>query len=225
MTYQVWDKVIRWVHVLSDASERFNAKHGPKFEGPFAIKEIFLPTVYNLEPSEGRERRIAKIHASEREPLAMSGEADAPLPPPPPPSMEDEARAGSVAIVKPSAAPPITAPPNEGHTSSSALSEGDDRSIDSRMKIELLAPSTPDDEPMDVHALEPPLEAGWDLVAAVLLDPGPGPSKPSTVPEPMSCSWYDETVEAEAEAEEAAQAASMEQATLKFSTAWFDPHV
>ena len=85
------------------------------------------------------------------------------------------------------------------------------------MEIELLAPSMPDDEPMDVHALEPPLEARWDLVAAAPPYLGLGSSKPSTVPEPVRCSWYEVTVRVEAE--EAAQAASMEQAAPNFPTA------
>ena len=64
VTFQVGDKVMRRVHVLSDASQRFNAKLAPKFEGPFVIKEILSPTVYNLEPLVGKDRKIAKIHVS-----------------------------------------------------------------------------------------------------------------------------------------------------------------
>ena len=115
----------------------------------------------------------------EREPLATSGEDD--VPPPPPPLTEDGDLAGFVAIDGQCVAPPATPPPNEDITLPAALSEGDDGSVDARMEIELLAPSTPDDEPMDIHALEPPLEAGWDLVAAALPDPGPGPSEQSAV--------------------------------------------
>ena len=33
--FQVGDRVMRRVHILSDASKRFNAKLAPKFEGPF----------------------------------------------------------------------------------------------------------------------------------------------------------------------------------------------
>ena len=91
------------------------------------------------------------------------------------------------------------------------------------MEIELLAPSTPDDEPMDIHALEPPLEAGWDLVAAALPDPGPGPSEQSAVPEPERWSLYEEKIRAEDE--EVALAARREQAAPNFPTDWFDAHV
>ena len=47
--YFVGDLVIRKVHVLSDASKRFNAKLAAKFEGPYKIVEVVSPTVYVVE--------------------------------------------------------------------------------------------------------------------------------------------------------------------------------
>ena len=59
------DLVMRRVHVLSDASKRFNAKLAPKYEGPYVIKEIKSPVVYIVEKVEGSSRRIDKVHVSE----------------------------------------------------------------------------------------------------------------------------------------------------------------
>ena len=63
--YFVGDLVMRKVHVLSDASKRFNAKLAAKFEGPYKIVEVLSPSVYVVEKVEGTSRRIAKIHVSE----------------------------------------------------------------------------------------------------------------------------------------------------------------
>ena len=61
IAFQVGDRVMRRVHVLSEASKRFNAKLAPKFEGPFIIKEILSPTVYLLESDEGKDRKMRKF--------------------------------------------------------------------------------------------------------------------------------------------------------------------
>ena len=56
---------MRKVHILSDASKRFNAKLAPKYEEPISIVEVKSPLVYVLKPLEGRDRRIAKVHVSQ----------------------------------------------------------------------------------------------------------------------------------------------------------------
>ena len=61
VSFQIGDEVMRRVHILSDASKRFNAKLAPKFEGPFIIKEILSPTVYTLEPLEGKIEGSPKL--------------------------------------------------------------------------------------------------------------------------------------------------------------------
>ena len=56
---------MRRVHVLSDASKKFNKKLAPKYEGPLKIVEIKSPTVYILDSAERGSRWLAMIHVSE----------------------------------------------------------------------------------------------------------------------------------------------------------------
>ena len=64
-TFNVGDEVMRRVHVLSDASKKFNAKLAPKWEGPFSILEVKSPTVYVIDSKERGIRRLSLIHVSE----------------------------------------------------------------------------------------------------------------------------------------------------------------
>ena len=59
--YNVGGEVMRRVHVLSDASKRFNAKLAPKYEGLFTIVEKKSPTVYILDSRERGSKRLAMI--------------------------------------------------------------------------------------------------------------------------------------------------------------------
>ena len=63
--YNVGDEVMKRVHVLSNASKRFNAKLDPKYEGPFTIVEKKSPTVYILDSKERGSKRLAMMHVSE----------------------------------------------------------------------------------------------------------------------------------------------------------------
>ena len=65
VTYSVGDEVMRRVHVLSDASKKFNKKLAPKYEGPFKVVKVQSPTVYILDSAERGSRRLAMIHVSE----------------------------------------------------------------------------------------------------------------------------------------------------------------
>ena len=62
-TFAVGDLVLRKTHFLSNAAQGINAKLCPKYEGPFEIEEVLSPTVYTLK-SDGKSRRIAKVHIS-----------------------------------------------------------------------------------------------------------------------------------------------------------------
>ena len=61
--FNVGDLVLRKVHVLSSAINRFNAKLAPKYDGPYRVEEILSPTVYVL--STDSAKRVAKAHVSE----------------------------------------------------------------------------------------------------------------------------------------------------------------
>ena len=61
--YAVGDKILRRVHVLSNAAQGFSAKLAPKYEGPYEITAKLAPTVYLLE-MEG-SRRNTKVHVGE----------------------------------------------------------------------------------------------------------------------------------------------------------------
>ena len=56
---------MRRVHVLSDASKKFNKKLAPKYEGSFKIAEVKLPKVYILYSADQRSSRLSIIHVSE----------------------------------------------------------------------------------------------------------------------------------------------------------------
>ena len=61
--YAVGDKVMRRVHVLSNATQGFSAKLAPKYEGPYEITAKLAPTVYLLEMEGSRRNR--KVHVGE----------------------------------------------------------------------------------------------------------------------------------------------------------------
>ena len=63
VSFHVGDEVMRRVHVLSNAAQRFSAKLAPKFDGPYRVVEIKSPTVYVLDL--GPSRKNAKVHVSE----------------------------------------------------------------------------------------------------------------------------------------------------------------
>ena len=64
-TFNLGNMVMRRLHVMSDASKKFNAILAPKFEGPFQITEVKSPTVYVIDSKERGSRRLPLIHVSE----------------------------------------------------------------------------------------------------------------------------------------------------------------
>ena len=54
---------MRRVHVLSDASKRFNVKLAPKYEGSFTIVEKKSLTVYILDSKERSSKRFIRPQA------------------------------------------------------------------------------------------------------------------------------------------------------------------
>lgn len=59
----IGDIVLRATHFLSDASEKFNKKLAPKFEGPYRVQTILSPTVFLLQI--GDSWKNPKVHMSD----------------------------------------------------------------------------------------------------------------------------------------------------------------
>ena len=57
----VGDKVWRKTHVLSDASNHFNAKLAPPFKGPYDVIKKLSPGIYILDMKENRRTNEAYV--------------------------------------------------------------------------------------------------------------------------------------------------------------------
>ena len=51
--FKVTDLVLKRQRVLSSAAQNFAAKLAPRFEGPFRVKRVLSPLVYELEAPDG----------------------------------------------------------------------------------------------------------------------------------------------------------------------------
>ena len=61
--YFIGNKVLLKTHILSDAVKGVNAKLEPVYEGPYTIKEVIAPYVYELDM--GNSKRLTVAHSSE----------------------------------------------------------------------------------------------------------------------------------------------------------------
>ncbi|XP_024880215.1 KRAB-A domain-containing protein 2-like [Temnothorax curvispinosus] len=64
--FVVGDRVLKRQHVLSSAAQHVSAKLSTKFHGPFSVRKILSPVVYELADSLGNS--IGKIHIKDLKP-------------------------------------------------------------------------------------------------------------------------------------------------------------
>ena len=145
-------------------------------------------------------------------------------PPPPPPPMGAEPTHPEASFATAPESPPVSSRqdlPDE-EPPATPLSEVEEGSIDAQMEIELLAPSTPGGDVIDIHAVELAEERNWVATAAAGAEPAPGPDESPDKPTAALDRWYERSIQAEVE--EARLVAEQHRPSPNVPHAWFHPH-